>query len=240
MTQAAALKECGVKNVLLSYQYCRKYLGDFAKMFDGIGIIPGKIDNVDMYYDWAKLNISLCDFITQFDMPMNLYATIKYWEKARDIVAPVLTVNYLQHLSGMNLEDGRTVVLGKMGGNIEEDEQVKRLPSQYIYHGLAKGRWKDKLNIHSINSSTWLSGVRGRKTDVFQGQSLEFGHKGKSDISSVVRAIEKHKDYLEECQIEEQALLSGEYPALLKAPIALYYKPMLSALGFSSENFSSP
>jgi len=240
-TQATALKECGVKNVLLSYQYCRDSFDVYSGMFDSIGVIPGKGRNINSYYSWAKLNIKLCDFIAQFDAPLDMERTIKYYEKGEDIgIAPVLTVNYLQHLSRLKLHDGRTVVLGKMGGNIEEDEQLRRLPSQYVYHGLAKGRWKDKPNIHSINSSTWLSGVRGRKSEVYQSHSVEFGDKGKSGIGDVQHAIGKYSNYLQECQIEGQSLLSGDYSALLKAPIAFYYKPMLSALGFSSENFSSP
>ena len=238
MTQANALLECGVKNVLLSYQYCKKNFEEYTKMFKSIGVIPGKIKNVDDYYNWVVKHEA--DFFTQYDIPKDMDITIKYWEKLRDSVSPVLTVNYLQHLSRLSLEDGRTVVLGKMGGNIEEDEQLRKLPTQYIYHGLAKGRWKSfKLQnkIHSINSSTWLSGVRNRKTDVWDSQSVEFGDKGRGDITTLRTAIGKYSGHLKECHIEEQALLSGDYSALLKSSIALYYKPMLSALGFSSENF---
>jgi len=236
MTQANALLECGVKNVLLSYQYNKKNFEDMANMFKHTAVIAGKIKNVDDYYNWVDEHKWEADFFTQYDVPMNMDITIKYWEKLKDIVAPVLTVNYLQHLSRLSLNEGRTVVLGKMGGNIEEDEQLRKLPSQYFYHGLAKGRWKDK-HIHSINSSTWLSGVRNRKSDVWASQSVEFGDKGKSGKADVLHAIGKYSGYLKECRIEGQALLSGEYSALLKSSIALYYKPMLSALGFSSENF---
>jgi len=237
MTQAKALKECGVKNVLLSYQYCRDSFKEYVDMFDGIGVIPGKGRNINHYYQWAELNIKLADFITQIDIPMDMEITIKYYEKGEDIgITPVLTVNYLQHLSRLKLDEGRTVVLGKMGGNIEEDEQLRKLPFQYNYHGLAKGRWKDR-NISSINSSTWLSCVRNRKTDVWDAHSVEFGIKGRGDVTTLQHAIGKYSGYLKECHIEEESLLSGEYSALLKSSIALYYKPMLSALGFSSENF---
>jgi len=236
MTQAKALLECGVKNVLLSYQYNKKNFEDIAKMFKHTAVIAGKIKNVDDYYSWVDEHKWEADFFTQYDVPMNMDITIKYWEKLSNIVAPVLTVNYLQHLSRLSLNEGRTVVLGKMGGNIEEDEQLRKLPSQYFYHGLAKGRWKDR-SISSINSSTWLSGVRNRKTDVWDTQSVEFGDKGRGDVTTLQHAIGKYSEYLKECHIEEKSLLLGEYSALLKAPIALYYKPMLSALGFSSENF---
>jgi len=52
-TQATALRECGVKNILLSYQYCKEAFDIYAKLFDNIGVIPGKIENVDKYYAWA-------------------------------------------------------------------------------------------------------------------------------------------------------------------------------------------
>jgi len=240
-TQATALKECGVKNVLLSYQYCRDSFDVYANMFDSIGVIPGKGRNINHYYSWAKLNMKLCDFIAQFDAPLDMERTIKYYEKGEDIgITPVLTVNYLQHLSRLKLHEGRTVVLGKMGGNIEEDEQLRKLPSDYTFHGLAKGRWIKSMNIKSVNSSTWLSGVRGRKTDVYGLPSIEFGDKGRHDVAGREHAIQKYSGFLQRCGVEEESLRQGEYSALLKAPLALYYKPMLSALGFSSENFSSP
>ncbi len=239
-TQATALRECGVKNILLSFQYCKKSFDIYAGTFDNIGVIPGHDINADDYYKWAKFNSKLCDFITQVDIPMDMETTIKYYLKGEDIgITPVLTVNYLQHLSRLKLEEGRTVVLGKMGGNIEEDEQLRKLPSDYNFHGLAKGRWIKSMNIISVNSSTWLSGVRGRKTDVYGLPSIEFGDKGRHDVAGREHAIQKYSGFLQACGVDEESLRKGEYSALLKAPLALYYKPMLSALGFSSENFSN-
>lgn len=237
-TQARALKECGVRNVMLSYQYCRESFNDYVGMFTRIGVISGKIDNVNTYYDWAKLNIKLCNFIAQFDVPMNMEITIKYYEKCRGIVSPVLTVNYAQHMSRLGNTDNDIILLGKMTGNIEEDEQVRRL-QPHIYHGLAKGRWIKNNQIDSTNSSTWLSGVRGRKTDVFKGQSLLLGHKGKGETAILERVLDNHKDELEQCQIRKSTVLEGEYSALLKLPIALYYIPMLSSLGAFSQNFET-
>jgi len=160
-------------------------------------------------------------------------------------VSPILTSNYLQHLSQIKLTDfDRTILLGKMTGNIEEDEQVRKLPGGHKYHGLAKGRWLKGLamaqnKIQSVNSSTWLSGVRGRKTDVFNGLSILLGDKGKADITILERVLSNHKDELEQCQIYKSEVLSGQYSALLKLPIALYYIPMLSSLGVSSQNFET-
>ncbi len=241
MTQANALKECGVKNVLLSYQYNKGNIMEFRGMFLGIGVIPGKIENVDKYHRWVQDHRwDEIDFFSQYDVPMDMEQTIKYYLKGEDIgITPVLTVNYLQHLSRLKLEEGRTVVLGKMGGNIEEDEQLRKLPSDYNFHGLAKGRWIKSMNIKSVNSSTWLSGVRGRKTDVYGLPSIEFGDKGRHDVAGREHAIRKYSGFLQKCGVEEESLRQGEYAALLKAPIALYYQPMLSALGFSSDNFSS-
>jgi len=246
-TQARALKECGVKNVMISYQYCHESFDDYAAMFDGIGVISGKIDNVDTYYGWARLNRGLTDFIAQYDVPMSISLTLKYYLKAlRDkiSVSPILTSNYLQHLSQISLTDfDRTILLGKMTGNIEEDEQVRKLPGGHKYHGLAKGRWVTNplINIKGVNSSTWLSGVRGRKTEVWQGMigSLLLGNKGKGDIAILERVLDNHKDELEQCQIHKSAVLSGQYSALLKLPIALYYIPMLSSLGVASQNFET-
>jgi len=76
-TQARALKECRVKNVMLSYQYCHEAFDDYAVMFNGIGVISGKIDNVDPYYNWARLNRGLTDFIAQYDVPMNIQLPMK-------------------------------------------------------------------------------------------------------------------------------------------------------------------
>ena len=238
-TQARALRECGVKNVLLSYKYCKGAFDIYKGMFEGVGVIPGKLDNVDDYYNWVKLNMKQCDFITQYDVPMNMDLTLKYFEKGIDTgISPVLTVNYMQHLGLLNIHDGRTIVLGKMGGNIEEDEQVRRLPTQHNYHGLAKGRWKDKPNITSINSSTWLSGVVGRKSDVYKGTQILLGNKGRSESATLQRILQQNKDNIEECSISPSQVMVGKYSELLKLPIALYYKPMLASLGASSQNFS--
>lgn len=236
MTQARALRDCGVMNVLLSYQYCHESFDDYVGMFDRVGVISGKIDNVNKYYSWAKLNINLCQFIAQYDIPMDMESTIRYFEKGRGIVSPVLTVNFAQHMSRLGNLDNDIVLLGKMTGNIEEDEQVRRLPP-HVYHGLAKGRWVRNSKIDSTNSSTWLSGVRGRKTDVYNFYSILLGNKGKGDRAILERTLDTHKDELEKCQVQRSAVLEGEYAALLKLPIALYYIPMLASLGAASQNF---
>jgi len=49
-TQATALKECGVKNILISFQYCSKSFDIYAGMFENIGVIPGNNINADEYY----------------------------------------------------------------------------------------------------------------------------------------------------------------------------------------------
>ena len=241
-TQAKALKDAGAKNVMISYKY-DKNLDYYKDNFERIGVIPGNIENLHKYYEWAYKNMEDTEFITQYDVPMDMEKTIKYYELAlRDgiEVSPVLTVNYMQHLGRLDLHDDRTIVLGKMGGNIEEDGQVPKLPENN-YHGLSKGRWLGKisLSIKSFNSSTWLSGVRGRKTDVWGGESVTFGDKSRGNVSPLLRALEKNKDNLEKVGVKGEDILSGDYTALLKAPLALYYRPMFAVLGSLSENFSS-
>jgi len=241
-TQAKALKEAGAKNVMVSYKY-DKNLDYYKDNFERIGVIPGNIDNLHKYYEWAYKNLEDTEFITQYDVPMDMEKTIKYYELAlRDgiEVSPVLTVNYMQHLGRLNLHDDRTIVLGKMGGNIEEDGQVPKLPENN-YHGLSKGRWLSKtgLTIKSFNSSTWLSGVRGRKTDVWGGESVTLGRKAQGNMPPLLRAIEKNQENLEKVGVKGEDILSGDYTALLKAPLALYYRPMFAVLGSLSENFSS-
>lgn len=152
-------------------------------------------------------------------------------------VLPVLHGNYIQNLGKLNLTPNSYVCLGKMAGHIEEDEQLRKLPRSFIYHGLAKGRWMKSDVIESIDSSTWLSGVRGRKTDVYNSPSITFGRKGRMDLALTRASCEKYKEYLELVGLKIERVLEGDYRALLKIPIALYYMPMFKTLGVLEENF---
>ena len=237
-TQLKALRECGIKNVLISYKYLKNQFGDICRNFNSVMMVAGKIDNVDKYYDYIDVHDESMEMAVQYDVPMDMYSTIKYYEKGRGKVAPVLTVNYLNHIGQLKLKPNDYVCLGKMAGRIEEEEQIKKLPTIYKLHGLAKGRLIRHTALASVDSSAWLSGVRGRKTEVFDSTPLTFGHKGKSDVAMVQRICEKYKDNLDRCGINPKPIADGDYSALLKIVLAVYYIPMFDHLGVGNENLS--
>jgi len=237
-TQLKALTEVGVKNILISYKYCKNLLSELHKDFEAILLVSGAIDNVDPYYIFVKENISKLTLAAQYDVPMNLELTIKYYLKGKDFgVSPVLTQNYLSHLSQLKLEGSKYICLGKLQGRIEEEEQIKKLPMLHNYHGLAKGRFIKNHMLTSVDSSAWLSGVRGRKTDVYDGAPITFGRKGQSESSRLKQILSNHKDFLNQCQVKEAKVIEGDYNSLLKITHALYYKPMFKALGLLAENY---
>lgn len=240
-TQLKALKECGIKNVLISYKYLKNQLGDIGRNFDSVIMVAGKIDNVDGYYDYVDAHVGDLDMAVQYDVPMDMYKTIKYYEKgiySGVIISPVLTVNYLNHIGQINVAPEQYICLGKMAGRIEEEEQIKKLPTIYKLHGLAKGRLIRHTALASVDSSAWLSGVRGRKTEVFDSTPLTFGNKGKPDVAMVQRICQKYKDNLDRCGITEKEVANGDYSALLKIVLAVYYIPMFDHLCVDNENLS--
>jgi len=240
-TQLKALKECGIKNVLISYKYLKNQLGDIGRNFDSVIMVAGKIDNVEDYYDYIEAHQDDLEVAIQYDVPMDMFSTIQYYKKGKRKgidIAPVLTVNYLNHIGQLELRAGKYVCLGKMAGRIEEEEQIKKLPTIYKLHGLAKGRLIRHTALASVDSSAWLSGVRGRKTEVFDSTPLTFGNKGKSDVAMVQRICEKYKDNLDRCNINTAKIQEGDYSALLKIVLAVYYIPMFDHLCVGNENLS--
>jgi len=237
-TQLKALHEVGVKNIIISYKYCKNLLSGLHKEFDHVILVAGSIENVDPYYEYVQKNLSLVVLAAQYDVPMNLELTMKYFLKGEDSgVSPVLTQNYLSHLSQLKFKDSKYICLGKLQGRIEEEEQIKKLPTLHKYHGLAKGRFIKNHILTSVDSSAWLSGVRGRKTDVYDGAPITFGRKGISESSRLKQILSNHKEYLEQCQVKEASVMEGDYNSLLKITHALYYKPMFKALQLLSENY---
>jgi len=243
-TQLNALEELGVKNVLISYKYLKNHVEKVIDKFDRVILIPGKVDNIDNYYEYTGKVIPKLWLATQYDVPMDMELTIKYFNKSRNMkahVVPILTQNYLNHLSRLKLYEEQVVCLGKMESRIDEDEQIKRLPKTYRYHGMAKGRLINSLNIISIDSSAWLSGVRGRKTDVFDSTpkpQVTFGEKGRSDLSSLQKYLVSHKKYLERCHINPSQILKGDYNTLLKVPHIFYYIPLFEHLKILDSNYA--
>jgi len=238
-TQLKALREVGVRNILISYKYCKNLLSELHKDFEEILLVSGAIDNVDPYYTFVKENISKLTLAAQYDVPMNLELTTKYYLKGKDFgVSPVLTQNYLSHLSQLKLKDPTYICLGKLQGRIEEEEQIKKLPLLHKYHGLAKGRFIKNHMLKSVDSSAWLSGVRGRKTDVYDGAPITFGRKGIPEASRLRQILGNHKDELEQCQVKEASVIEGDYNSLLKITHALYYRPMFKALDILDQNYT--
>ena len=237
-TQLKALSEVGVKNIIISYKYCKNLLTGLHKDFEELILVSGAIENVDPYYDYVKKNRELLVLAAQYDVPMNLELTMKYYLKGEDYgVSPVLTQNYLSHLSQLKFKESKYICLGKLQGRIEEEEQIKKLPTLHKYHGLAKGRFIKNHMLTSVDSSAWLSGVRGRKTDVYDGAPITFGRKGQSESSRLKQILSNHKDFLDECQVKEAKVIEGDYNSLLKITHALYYKPMFSALKILEDNY---
>ena len=79
--------------------------------------------------------------------------------------------------------------------------------------------------------------MRGRKTDVWKGQSILFGDKGRSNQSIVQLACQKNLIYLSKIGLDPKHVVNGDKDALTLAPLALYYMPMFYDLGFYDENF---
>jgi len=238
-TQLKALTEVGVKNILVSYKYLKNSISKLHKDFENIVMVSGAIENVDPYYSYVKTYLDSLTLAVQYDVPMNLELTLKYYLKGKDDgLTPVLTRNYLSHLSQLKLEESTYICLGKLQGRIEEEEQIKKLPLLHKYHGLAKGRFIKNHMLTSVDSSAWLSGVRGRKTDVYDGAPITFGRKGISEQSRLRQILSNHKDELEECQVKEESVIEGDYNSLLKITHALYYRPMFHSLGILEENYA--
>jgi len=235
-TQTKALLELGVKNILTSYRYMKNQIPTLLKDFDNVMLIPGKIDNVDDYYEYIRENTSGLYIATQYDVPNNMELTLKYYEKGRGLVIPILTQNYLSHLSRLKLESGQYICLGKMAGRIEEEEMLRKLPNTYRYHGMAKGRFIKSPILDSVDSSAWLSGVRGRKTEVFDGNStFQLNFKEKATFQ---KTLVSHAQLLSDYQIRGEDILK-DYNSLLKLPHVLYYIPLFKKLGIFGENYNS-
>jgi len=241
-TQLRALRRAGVKNVMLTYKFVGEKAKQYTNEFESAIIGPGFGSDKDKYHeyieDWEFEALQYDDQSCALINYNNWTEGIEYNEK----LIPILHQNYPQSLSLFkpNLK-GERIALGKADSRSQEDEQLRRLPQNYSYHGLAKGRWVNNRNniVDSIDSTTWTSGTRGRKTDVWKGQSLTFGDKGKTNRSIIQLACQKNLIYLSKIGLDPKELMEGDQTALTLAPIALYYMPMLNDLGCYKENFKA-
>ena len=231
-TQANLLKEVGVKNIMISYKYVKNPFPGFNIMTSGKGTDPFK------YYDWISDNSEVIEHALQWDDPTNIENNKIWFEKGRQLgIVPIIHKDWFQSISKGDFTEGKVIALGSLAGKIEENESLRKLPTKYKYHGLGKGRWANVKSVQSVDSSTWLSGVRGRKTDVFQKEALTFGDKGRTDKTKVQLAVEYHKSFVEKTGLDLKKLQAGEYDQLMKATMALYYMPMFKSLGIYDDNF---
>jgi len=240
------LKQCKVKNVMLSFKYSYANIGKFRSEFEKIFVVSGVNTDPEKYYDLLKKHRALYDHAVQFDVFYNMEETIKYYNKERamgiDWTIPVLQENYLNHLSRIRPEPNSYVCLGEIHGRAETEDQIVKLPPNLKYHGLAKGRYvKQNKMFESLDTSGWISAAMSKKCEVWNNNSTNFmffGDKGKSMIPMLNHACEIHKEYFEIIGLNKNDLLSGEYYALLKAPFALLYMPMCKQLNIMKDNFN--
>lgn len=240
--QANILRECGARNVILTYKFVKPNFDEMCEGFDNILVNPGRGVDADEYYDFLKANKDKIKFnALQYDVQNEPSINFRYYTRGAEKfpIIPILHDDYIQALSIFkpHIKEGSTVALGQMKDKLTETEQLKRLDTRYKYHGLAKGRWVKEKNISSIDSSSWLSGVRGRKTEVFRHQSLYFGEKGRTNSAVIQGACQRNFLHLTKTHLDPKQLLEGEYNALMKSSIALYYMPMFKAYGIYNENF---
>lgn len=240
-TQVAALRRAGAKNIMLTYKFVGERARDYTNEFDSAIIGPGFGSDMQKYHEL----IQKWDFeALQYDNPLDVSKNYSNWKVGLEYnpkLIPILHQNYAQSLSMFkpNMEGDR-VALGKSNTRSAEDSQLRQLPQNLSYHGLAKGRWMNRERNHmvdSIDSTTWTSGMRGRKTDVWKGQSLLFGDKGKTNQSTIQLACLKNLTHLNKIGLDPKELIAGDTKALTIAPIALYYMPMFTDMGCYSENF---
>lgn len=143
---------------------------------------------------------------------------------------PIVTGDYK---AGMNYLTPQLksdmVALGKGIGNVEEDDDIKKLP-RLKYHGLGKFRWLGK--VHSVDTPTWLSLLKNNKTYVMTHNDKIETSIGQPEFNS---AIIDNQEYIRRCRIG--SLPEPDTLDKLKLPIALYYMPLCSKLGILEKNF---
>lgn len=239
-----ALKDCGVRNVMLSHRYSYANIDKFRKEFESIFVVAGTKGNPEKYWSFLKNKRDMYDHATQFDVFYDMDNTIKYLKKERergiDWTLPVLQGNYLHHLSQLNLNADSYVCLGEVRGKLETEDQIRKLPGNLKYHGLAKGRYIQHRMFESIDTSGWISAAMTKKTEIWTNNSttsMYFADKGRGMVPMLRYNCEKYKENLEKVGITVQQLIDGEYNALLKAPIALLFMPMCMSYNIYTENF---
>ena len=241
-----ALEQCKVKNVMLSFKYSYANITKFRDKFEKIFVVAGTKTEPERYYELLKKHRGVYDYATQFDVFYDMKKTLEYYKKEREMgidwTIPVLQENYLNHLSQLRPEPDSYVCLGEIHGREETEDQIRKLPANLKYHGLAKGRYVTQTRqFESLDTSGWISAAMSKKCEVWNNNSTNFmffGEKGKAMKPMLNHACEIHKEYLEIINVNRNDILDGEYYALLKAPFALLYMPMCKQLNILEHNFN--
>jgi len=241
-----ALEQCKVKNVMLSFKYSYANITKFRNIFDEIFVVAGTKTEPDRYHELLKKHKENYDYATQFDVYYNMDETLKHYKKEKDMgidwTLPVLQENYLNHLSKLRLEANSYVCLGEVHGRAETEDQIRKLPANLKFHGLAKGRYITQTRqFESLDTSGWISAAMSKKCEIWNNNSttvMYFGEKGKGMIPMLNHACEIHKEFLEIIGVKKEDILDGEYYALLKAPFALNYMPLCKQYGILEDNFN--
>jgi hypothetical protein len=239
-----ALIQCGVKNVMLSFRHSYANINTFRNKFESVFVVAGTKTKADNYHSFLRTKKEYYDLATQYDVRYDMDETVKYLEKERkegiDWTIPVLQKNYLLHLSRIRPEPNSMVCLGEIHGYDETEDQIRKLPRNLKYHGLAKGKFVMNRVFDSIDTSAWISAAMSKKTEVWNANttySMFFGEKGKSMKPMLNHALEVYKENLEKVNVTKDGILNNDYYHLLKAPVALLFMPMCKALNCYEENF---
>jgi hypothetical protein len=239
-----ALEECGVKNVMLSHRYSYASIDKFCGKFESIFVVPGSKDDPEKYHQFLKDKRDSYNMATQFDVYYDMIKTLKYLKDEREMgidwTIPTLQQNYLQHIAQLRLEPNSLVGVGEIKGKYEMEDQIKKLPRNIRYHGLAKSKYVKDNIFDSVNTATWISGVLSKKTQVWNNgdtTTMFFGQRGRGTVPILRHLCEQHKDYLEMVGVTVDEIIDCDYSALLKAPIALLFMPQMKAYGYFEDNF---
>ena len=240
-----ALEQSGVKNVMLSHRYSYANITKFRPKFESIFVVPGTKDESEKYHQFLRDKREYYDLATQYDVYYEMGDTLKYLKKERedgiDWTIPTLQGNFLQHIAQLRAEPNTFVGVGEMRNREDMREQIRRLPRNIQYHGLAKAKYIDSGMFESVNTAMWISGVLSKKTDVWLNNStskMYFGERGRGMIPILRHLCEHHKEYLEKVGITVEKIIECDYNSLLKAPIALLFMPQMKRYGFYDENFN--
>ena len=162
-----ALEQCGVKNVMLSHRYSYANINKFHDKFDSIFVVAGTKGDPDKYHEFLKAKREYYEYATQFDVYYDMGATLKYWKQEQDMgitwTSPVLQGNYTHHLSQLRPEPNSLVCLGEIKGVAELEDQMRKLPGNLRYHGLAKSKFIKNRIFESVDTAAWISVALARR-----------------------------------------------------------------------------